>query len=175
MTGPSVEQRVIDDRSSGTLTAATGSDWRVVTDQVMGGVSAGTLQPASRLGRPCLLLEGHVRLDNNGGFVQASLSLDDAIAESAATCTGIQLSVCGHGETYNVHLRTLDTHRPWQSYRAGFVAATRWHTLRLPFRDFVPHRIDIPLDPARLRRLGIVAIGRAFRPRLWIGRVALYR
>ncbi len=165
----------IDDRRSGDLTATVGTDWRVFTDRVMGGVSSARLRPANRRGHPCLHLEGTVRLDNNGGFVQASLDLDARVAEAAAGSTGILLDVCGDGEIYNVHLRTSDTLRPWQSYRASFTADAQWRTVRLPFADFAPHRIESPLVPARLQRLGIVAIGRAFEPSLWLGRVALFR
>lgn len=168
-------QFVLDDRRSGTLAANSGNEWRLFTDKVMGGVSSGRLQPASRQGKACLHLAGEVSLDNNGGFVQASLDLDEQAVTAAAHSNGVLLDVCGDGEIYNVHLRTLDTRRPWQSYRASFTATPEWRTVHLPFAGFAPYRIDSPLALDRLRRLGIVAIGRAFQPDLWLGQVAFYR
>jgi hypothetical protein len=41
--------------------------------------------------------------------------------------------------------------------------------VRLAFADFVPHRIQVPLDVRRLRRIGLVAIGRAFAADLAVG------
>jgi len=166
---------VIDDRSSGDLHASTGSDWRVVTDTVMGGVSNGSLVPTEVAGRSCLRLSGAVSLENNGGFVQASLDLSPAGTLDARDFHGIELDVYGNGERYNLHLRTPDTRIVWQSYRADFLAEPRWQTVRLPFSEFSPYRIDQPLDLQSLRRLGVVAIGRTMQADLCIARIVLYR
>jgi hypothetical protein len=165
----------IDDRSSGDLHASIGTEWRVMTDTVMGGVSSGSLIPTEVAGRPCLQLSGEVSLENNGGFVQASLDLHPAGTLDARDFQGIELDMYGNGERYNLHLRTLDTRIVWQSYRASFIAEPRWQTVRLPFSEFSPYRIDQPLDLQCLRRLGVVAIGRAMQARLCIGRIVLYR
>jgi hypothetical protein len=166
---------MIDDRSSGNLHASIGTDWRVVTDTVMGGVSSGSLVPTKVAGRPCLRLGGAVSLENNGGFVQASLDLSPAGTLDARDFHGIELDVYGNGEHYNLHLRTLDTRIVWQSYRASFMAEPCWHTVRLPFTEFRPYRIDQPLDLQCLRRLGVVAIGRTMQANLCIARIVLYR
>ena len=166
---------LIDDRLAGDLSTPVGSEWRLFTDRVMGGVSTGRLAPDHHLGRSCLHLQGQVSLDNNGGFVQASLELPPRIAAAATDYRGVQLDICGDGNTSNLHLRSVDCRRPWQSYRASFQADSEWQTLRLPFGDFRAYRIDTPLRPDRLRRLGVVAIGREFAPDLWLGPLALYR
>jgi hypothetical protein len=166
---------MIDNRSSGDLHASIGTDWRVVADTVMGGVSSGRLVPTEVAGRPCLQLSGEVSLENNGGFVQASLDLSPAGTLDVRDFHGIELDVYGNGERYNLHLRTLDTRIVWQSYRASFMAEPRWQTVRLPFSEFRPYRIDQPLDLQNLRRLGVVAIGRAMQADLWIARIVLYR
>jgi hypothetical protein len=41
--------------------------------------------------------------------------------------------------------------------------------------EFAPHRIDLPLNVRRLRRVGIVAIGRAFAADVAVARLAFYR
>jgi hypothetical protein len=71
-------------------------------------------------------------------------------------------------------LKTPATVLPWQSYRAAFVADTDWREVRLPFADFSPHRLNARLDTRRLRRLGIVAIGRAMHADICIAEVGLY-
>ena len=166
---------IIDDRRTGDSRSALGTAWRLVTDGVMGGVSDGRLTNDTVGGRDCLRLRGDVSLENNGGFVQASLDIRDTSAADASGYLGVILDVRGNNEVYNLHLRTADVGRPWQSYRAAFQATADWRTVRLPFSGFVRHRIDRPLDPARLERIGIVAIGRAFAADLCVARLALYR
>ena len=166
---------LIDDRNSNSLLASNGMHWRVVSDTVMGGASSGSLIPTETEGRRCLRLTGNVSLENNGGFVQASLDLSSAGLLDASDYSGIEIEIYGNGEVYNLHLRTEDTQIVWQSYRISFHALPHWQTLRLRFADFQPHRIDIPLDLKKLRRLGIVAIGREMQADLCIGRMALFR
>jgi hypothetical protein len=102
-------------------------------------------------------------LENNGGFVQMALDLAPGGGLlDASGWSGLALTVYGNAETYGCHLRTDAVQRPWQSYRQEFAAEPVWRTLHLHFADFRPHRLDAPFDPARLRRLGLVAIGRAF-------------
>ena len=165
---------ILDDRSSGTLCASNGTCWKAITDTVMGGVSDGRIAAALVEGRPCLRLTGQVSLENNGGFVQASLDLDKSGLLDARGYAGIEIEVFGNDESYNLHLRSADTRIVWQSYRAGFQALPQWQTLRLPFTAFQPYRIDKPLDPSKLRRLGLVAIGREMRADVCIARLSLY-
>jgi hypothetical protein len=168
------EALIIEDRRHPGLESARGTAWRLISDRVMGGVSDGRLVPATLDGRPCLRLSGSVSLENDGGFLQASLDLDPSGTLDARGWAGIELEVRGNGEGYNLHLRTADTRIVWQSYRAGFVAADRWQTLRLPFSAFRPYRIDRPLDLGSLRRLGLVAIGREMQADVCLARLALY-
>jgi hypothetical protein len=168
------DQLILDDRATENLESALGTSWRMMTDGVMGGVSTGTLTTASIGDRDCLRMQGDVRLENNGGFVQAALDLDDTVAEDASGYTGIVIDVYGNNESYNLHLRTDDLWLPWQSYRAGFQATDSWQTLRLPFAEFVPYKTSKPLDLTELERLGVVAIGRAFSADVCIGRLGFY-
>lgn len=155
--------------------ATNGARWTLVIDRVMGGVSTARMSRERVAGRPALRLTGVVSLERNGGFVQVALDLaEDGGGVDARPWAGIEIDVLGNGEEYNLHLRTPDVVRPWQSYRAGFVADPVWRSLRLPFAAFRPHRIEAPLDLARLRRIGVVAIGRAFTADIAIGGVRFY-
>lgn len=148
--------------------------WQLVTDQVMGGLSTGQLVPATQAGRACLRMTGAVRLENGGGFVQMALDLCPPGGRlDARAFTHLRLVVAGNGARYNVHLRTRDLTRVWQSYRAGFTAAPDWTELDLPLADFVAHRTQMPLDLSQLHRLGLVAIGQAMAADLAVARVEL--
>jgi hypothetical protein len=167
--------KLIDDRQSGDLQSNLGTQWRLITDGVMGGVSSGTLGIDQREGRGCLRLQGKVSIENSGGFIQAALELAPSGVMDASAWDGVELDVYGNGEAYNVHLKTSRMWLPWQHYRASFMAAPGWHTVRVPFADFAGYRIGAAFDPARLERIGIVAYGRAFTADLCIGSVAFYR
>ena len=167
---------LIDDFSDETFISKLGPRWRGVSDQVMGGISRASVAHDVIDGRACLRLTGHVRLENDGGFIQAALDLappGDTL--DASGYTGVRLAVRGNGEQYSIHMRTPDNVRPWQSYRAHFAAGPAWETIDLPFASFAPYRLDAPLDIARLRRIGLVAIGRAFHADLAVSELAFYR
>ena len=46
---------------------------------------------------------------------------------------------------------------------------------RIVWSEFVPHRTDVALDVRRLRRIGLVAIGRAFGADLALGGLRLFQ
>ncbi len=166
---------LIDEVGPQSPRATAGATWAVVTDGVMGGVSRASLRVNTIDDRLALHLTGEVRLENRGGFVQMAIDLGaGGHGLDASGCNGVELCVFGNGETYGLHLRTLDHRMPWESYRHPFGAAPQWRTLRLPFAGFVEHRCDAPLDLRRLRRLGLVAIGRAFDADLALSRLSFY-
>ena len=155
---------IIDDLSRRFPEAATASRWELLSDRVMGGVSSGRLTCESVSGRMAIRMQGDVSLENNGGFIQMALDLDPPGATvDCREYDGLEIEVYGNGETYGLHLRTAELSRPWQSYRQSFLADASWRTVRLAFSGFVPHRTDVPFDAGRIRRLGLVAIGRAFK------------
>ena len=161
-----------DARGDPVLSSAQG--WRLISDTVMGGRSRGDLTVEEFAGRSCLRLRGQVSLENNGGFLQAAKDLGAGEGLDATGFEGVLLDVAGNDEDYNLHLRTAAMRLPWQSYRARFHATCGWQTVRLPFAMFQPYRVGSALDLRRLRRLGVVAIGRAFVADLRLARVAFY-
>ena len=156
------------------LTGLPAGNWRMVTDQVMGGVSQGGMSAATRLDEPCIALQGKVSTQNNGGFIQIVRELD-ANDPSPEDYSGISLEVFGNAEAYNLHLRTSDLWLPWQSYRATFNTSPSWQRVLLPFADFQPYRTNIRLHIDRLQRIALVAIGREFQADVCIKDVAFYR
>ena len=166
---------LLDGAAAADLTAACGSAWRAVSDRVMGGVSQGTVRKETLAGRRCVRLQGEVSLENNGGFLQMTLDLaPHGGPVDIGAWRGLELTARGNGHVYNVHLKTADLQRPWQSYRHGFTAGPDWRTVRLPFAEFAPHRTDAPLDLRRVKRLGVVAIGAAFAADVALADLRLY-
>jgi hypothetical protein len=150
--------------------------WEYVADTVMGGVSTGRIQTITEDGREAVQLTGTVSLDNNGGFVQMAFDLmPDGGIFDASNYSGVVVTLRGNDEAYDLRLRTDELTRPWHSFRTEVTATSDWQTLRIPFSAFVPHRTEITLDPARLRRFGVLAIGRVFEADIAVAHVGLYR
>lgn len=150
-------------------------DWEFVADTVMGGVSQGSLKREQVAGRAATRLEGRVSLDNNGGFVQMAFDLlPDGGPFDASDYSGLELDVYGNSERYDLRLRTDQLTRPWHSFRTQFEAPPSWTTLRIPFADFEAHRTNEIFDPARLRRIGVLAIGRVFNADIAVSALRLY-
>ncbi len=150
-------------------------DWEYVADTVMGGVSTGQITQTQIDGRDATRLTGTVSLENNGGFVQMAFDLAPrGKTFDASAHTGVEITLSGNNETYDLRLRTDQLERPWQSFRTEVTAASGWRTLRIPFTAFEPHRTDATLDPARLRRFGVLAIGRVFQADIAVAGVRLY-
>ena len=166
---------IIDDRKTGDLHSKSGIEWVLVTDGVMGGVSKGQLSIDMIEDQQCLRMRGDVSLENNGGFVQIALNLSEDVIQIIPEYSGVFIEVYGNNEEYNIHLRTEDIWLPWQSYRATFTATPEWKTVYVPFAEFTPYRIDKALDTRRLKRIGLVAIGRKFNADLCIANVGFYR
>jgi len=165
---------LIDDFAGNDAVSRLGTRWRVVTDRVMGGVSDAAMSLRQIDGRSALCLSGDVSLANNGGFVQVNLDLSPTGLMDASRFDGVRLIVRGNGQIYNLHLKTAATTMPWQSYRAELKAGPSWQEVQLPFDTFQPHRLVPALDVTRLRRLGIVAIGRAMQADICVAEVGFY-
>lgn len=149
--------------------------WEYVADTVMGGVSSGQIDVLQIDGRSATRLTGQVSLDNNGGFVQMAFDLaaEDTTFDASAY-QGIQITLRGNNETYDLRLRTDELARPWHSFRTHVTATGEWQTLRVPFDAFVPHRTDVTLDTTRLRRFGVLAIGRVFEADVAVANIGFY-
>ncbi len=168
------KELIIDDRTSGNLSANLGTQWRLVTDQVMGGVSIGDLTLDNHKGMHCLCLRGDVSTDKNGGFVQIALDLTKDEPLDASAYAGIKLNVFGNNEYYNIHLRTTDLWMPWQSYRFSFKATPDWQIVHVPFADFEAYRTTTKFHKDKLKRIGLVGIGRDFKADLCVASIKFY-
>jgi hypothetical protein len=167
---------LIDDFSKDSGASSFGTQWRMFTDQVMGGVSTGEWNYETIDGRRCLRLRGDVSLANNGGFVQIGLPLTrDGWPFDASSFKGVRLWARGNGEAYSIHLRSSDSRLPWQYYGAEFVANGSWQKFDVPFSAFVPEGLEAELRPDRLVRIAVVAIKKEFKADIAVARLEFYR
>ena len=167
---------LIDDFSSEQGTSAIGTEWRLFTDRVMGGVSDATSVLETIEGRRCLRLRGRVSLENNGGFIQVALPLAQGGRPfDASEFKGVRVWVLGNGKNYHIHLRTAQTRLPWQYFSAAFDAASAWRTVDLPFDTFGQENLRAKLDPRGLERIAVVAIGEEFEADIAVSRLEFYR
>jgi len=167
---------LIDDFSGERGTSAIGTEWRLFTDRVMGGVSDATSTLETVEGRRCLRLRGRVSLENNGGFIQVALPLARGGRPfDAGEFRGVRVWVRGNGKTYHIHLRTAQTRLPWQYFSAGFEADAGWRAVELPFDRFEPESLRANLDTRGLERIAIVAIGEAMEADIAVSRLEFYR
>ncbi|MCU0791751.1 MAG: CIA30 family protein [Opitutaceae bacterium] len=139
-----------------------GDDWRVVNDDVMGGVS----RSDSRTQDGSLHFHGVLSLENNGGF--ASVRRRTA-PRDLGPATHVVLRVKGDGRTYRLQLGTSAQFRRSRiAYQAEFATrAGEWIEARVPLASLVPtyrgeNLSGPPLDHAGIEEFGfLLADGRA--------------
>lgn len=133
--------------------------WRYLSDQVMGGVSEGQAALGREGDMAFASLTGDVSTANNGGFVQMRRDLPDGLETNS---TKLNLTVRGNGEVYYIHLRTIDSRRPWQYFAATFPTTADWTNVTINWADFAPNGRDFDgsLNPQDIRSIGIVAYGK---------------
>lgn len=138
----------------------TPTPWTVVSDKVMGGVSSGALQQGERHNSACTCLTGRTSLENNGGFVQMKLEIKPDWLR--ADYRGLFIELCGATHDYNLHVKTNQLSKPWQSFRHTVSVEPQWTRFVVPYTQLRAHRTDAELKPADIRSVAVVAIGTAF-------------
>jgi NADH dehydrogenase [ubiquinone] 1 alpha subcomplex assembly factor 1 len=142
---------------------ATVNDWAPIDDRVMGGVSRSALRHDPR---GHATFEGTVSLEHNGGF--ASVRSNPA-ARGRPGATACHIDVRGEPKQFKLSLLTDDGFDS-VNYQASFMPpGTDWQTLSLPLAAFraswrgreVPGAP--PLDPARIRQVGLMIAGETSR------------
>ena len=165
----------IDDFSDPNHLSKLGTNWRLITDRVMGGVSDGERLFGSDECFNYINMKGNVSLENNGGFVQVSLPLTDGATKLDATdYSGIRLWIKGNSEEYYIHLKNNKTRLPWQYYSADFTASENWKQVEIPFERFKPQALNDKLAVDSLTRIAIVGAKKAYEIDLNIGPIELY-
>jgi NADH dehydrogenase [ubiquinone] 1 alpha subcomplex assembly factor 1 len=142
---------------------ASVAGWSAIDDSVMGGVSHSRLRHDAA---GHAVFEGVVSLENNGGFASVrSRPLDLGVSGAA----NYSLEVRGDGKRYKLSFRVDDAF-DGVSYQARFEAPDTWTVVRLPLSEFQPTYRGRsvpgapPLDPARVRQIGLIIAERQAGP-----------
>jgi peptide methionine sulfoxide reductase msrA/msrB len=167
---------LIDNFSSAGEISALGTKWAFITDQVMGGVSTGSMQFVQHNNLFCVHIKGDVPLKNSGGFIEASANLHpQGKPFDACAFEGIYLRAKGNGERYAIHLQTKDTRFSWQFYEAIFKTDETWQEFEIRFRRFVPFFLKKPLDSKNIRSVAIVAINKTVKADIYVDEIGFYK
>lgn len=140
--------------------AAAVAEWSAIDDGVMGGMSRSRMRhdPAGHA-----VFEGIVSLERNGGFASVRAQPGDVARVGA---THYVLVVQGDGKRYKLSLRCDDDFDGLSHQIAFEPPAGKWATVQLPVAAFQPTfrgRKVVgapPLDPGRLRQVGLMIADR---------------
>ncbi len=135
------------------FTDADQSQWYVVNDGVMGGISQSDIR---RTDHQTGLFAGELSLENNGGFASVRAVVGE---RDLAAFEGLEIHVKGDGRTYQLRLRTNDSD-DGVAYRSLFgTRPGEWRITFIPFDQFLPTfrgrtLLDSPpLDVARIQQV----------------------
>ncbi len=132
------------------------TSWGPIDDRVMGGVSRSRLRfdPAGHA-----VFEGELSLEQGGGFASVRGPSRSNGLRNAHT---VRIEVRGDGKRYRLGFRNDDDF-DGTAWQASFqtTATAGWLRIDLPIADFEPTRRGRrlenapPLDPARIRQIGL--------------------
>ena len=105
-------------------------NWYVVDDSVMGGVSSGRMGVNDE-GHG--MFEGHVSLDNNGGFSSIRYIAGNTKLQG---CSKFVIALKGDGKAYQFRVKTNSSQ--YYSYIFSFNTNNQWQTIEIPFNSMVP-------------------------------------
>jgi peptide methionine sulfoxide reductase msrA/msrB len=170
----SLKTLLIDDFSSKSMKKTTDTNWKFVSNQKMGGFSSGKIEFVKEDERPSLHLSGKIS-PAKGSFIQAGRNLNlKGRSFDARRFTGVRLLVKGNSRQYAVRLRTADTRLARQFYQAVFNTNGQWQEVKIPFKQFKPYSLPIPLNTRTLKNIAIVAAGREFEADIFVDEIAFY-
>ena len=116
------------------------SNWYVVEDRVMGGVSTGDFSLTSD---GHALFQGKVSLENNGGF--ALVRYDSPVIE-IGELTAVSIRLKGDGKNYQFRVKNKDQN--YYSYIYEFSTSGEWQEIKIPLKQMYPsfrgRRLDQP-------------------------------
>jgi hypothetical protein len=147
--------------------------WEFIADDVMGGVSKGSLSFGREDGIAYARMTGRVSTANNGGFLQFRRRLDQRLPEATR---GVRIIARGNNERYFIHLRTSGTILPWQYYQSGFDVSGAWRELTLPLKSFQASGALLRQTPkaTSIKSIGVVAFGRDYDADIQIREIGFY-
>lgn len=110
----------------------TSGKWRIVNDDVMGGVSKSNMILSED---GSAKFSGTLSPDNNGGFASLRALVE---ATELNDYSGVVIKARGDGNLYNIRFRTNQNY-DGAAYQAKFKSEKEeWKEFKIPFNDFKP-------------------------------------
>jgi len=103
------------------------------------------------------------------------MKLDIPPSELHTDYRGVFIELCGTAHDYNLHVKTTQLTRPWQSFRCSLAVQPQWTRFILPYEQLQAHRTEAELQPATIRSIAVVAIGQAFDVDVCVRRFGFFR
>ena len=152
----------------------TNTNWKMITDQVMGGISQGQFNYQKIGNDNAVVLTGSVSTKNNGGFIQIRRNLNNINLNQVNKIT---INAKGNNEKYFIHLRTTFTVLPWQYYQYSFTVQKDFKNFILPIRNFKKSGFLLPdkISPKNIKSIGIVAFGRDYKAELIVKEISFVK
>ncbi len=106
------------------------SNWLVVDDGVMGGLSKGSIRLNDQ-GHGVFI--GYVTTENNGGFSSIRYNFKE---KDVSEFTHVILKIKGDGKEYQFRIKKSRYDR--ESYINSFKTSGEWETIKIPLKDLYP-------------------------------------
>jgi NADH dehydrogenase [ubiquinone] 1 alpha subcomplex assembly factor 1 len=131
------------------------SNWKIVNDTVMGGVSnASIIKSDSQTG----VFKGDVSLENNGGFAMVQYKFDTIMVDAFTKAT---IKLKGDGKMYQFRIKSHSNDK--HAYIFSFKTSGDWETITIPFTSMYPafrgKKLDIGNYPGKQMALIAFLIG----------------
>lgn len=150
------------------FSASSENGWQLVTDQVMGGVSQGTIQAHAE----GVSLQGSVSYENNGGFVQMKWPFANDLSMRQFDGVWFEARALESQEAVAV-LKSSQLWMPWQSFRHDLLLTDDWQSFYLPFSDFAPYRTQTRLNTNSITQFALL-LGKQGSHQITVRRFGLY-
>lgn len=122
------------------------NDWKIVDDGVMGGISKSVIT-LDKDGNG--IFEGHVSLENNGGFSSVRHQFKTVDVSNSKRFT---IRVQGDGKSYQFRVKSQLNN--YYSYKFDFSTNKDWEIIEIPFDELIPtfrgRTLDIPSFPNKV-------------------------
>ena len=149
------------------------NQWKFISDNVMGGVSTGSINYVMKEGNSSAYLSGNVSTKNNGGFIQIRRSLKDIDLSKAKY---IKITAKGNNQKYFLHLRTSGTILPWQYYQISFEVKEEYKEYILQIKEFKKSGSFQPsmVNSKSISSVAVVAYGRDHKADIHVKEISFH-
>mgnify|MGYP006236325033 FL=1 len=150
------------------------SKWKFISDNVMGGLSTGSIVYEMTEGQSIAYLSGEVTTENNGGFIQFRRNLKEVNLKEA---NYVKITAKGNNEKYYIHLRTSGTILPWQYYQSSFLVKETYKEYILPIKEFKKSGSfqANTIKSRNITSIGVVAYGRDHQANIYVKDISFFK